>query len=84
MRKLFLLVLLAIIAVAVAWFTGGEKPTLGSGPCGREDEGMPLAQARRWLGKFEFVEWTPDNHLRHSRFTALRNDKKNHDVRRES
>lgn len=32
----------------------------------------------RWLkprlvGKFEYVEWTPDNHLRHSRFVALRN-----------
>ena len=31
----------------------------------------------RWLkprlvGQFEFVEWTPDNHLRHSRFVALR------------
>lgn len=32
----------------------------------------------RWLkprlvGQFEYVEWTPDNHLRHSRFIALRN-----------
>jgi bifunctional non-homologous end joining protein LigD len=31
----------------------------------------------RWLkpvlvGQFGFVEWTPDNHLRHSRFIALR------------
>ena len=31
----------------------------------------------RWLkpelvGKFEYVEWTPDNHLRHSRFVALK------------
>ena len=24
------------------------------------------------VGKFEFVEWTPDNHLRHSRFIGLR------------
>jgi bifunctional non-homologous end joining protein LigD len=24
------------------------------------------------VGKFEFVEWTPDNHLRHSRFVGLR------------
>jgi bifunctional non-homologous end joining protein LigD len=35
----------------------------------------------RWLkpelvGQFEFVEWTSDNHLRHSRFVALRDDKK--------
>ena len=34
----------------------------------------------RWLkpvlvGQFEFTEWTPDNHLRHSRFIALREHK---------
>ena len=28
------------------------------------------------VGQFEFTEWTPDNHLRHSRFVALRADKK--------
>ncbi len=27
------------------------------------------------VGQFEFVEWTPDNHLRHSRFVGLREDK---------
>jgi hypothetical protein len=27
------------------------------------------------VGQFEFVEWTPDNHLRHSRFVGLRLDK---------
>ena len=42
----------------------------------------------RWLkpslvGQFEFVEWTTDHHLRHSRFMALRDDKKAKDVRRE-
>jgi DNA ligase D-like protein (predicted ligase) len=41
----------------------------------------------RWLkpslvGQFEFVEWTEDAHLRHSRFTGLREDKKARDVRR--
>jgi len=46
-----------------------------------------MAQCR-WLkpvlvGQFEFVEWTPDNHLRHSRFVALREDKPAQDVRRE-
>ncbi|MCU1328345.1 MAG: dependent ligase [Bryobacterales bacterium] len=35
----------------------------------------------RWVepvlvGEFEFVEWTPENHLRHSRFMGLRADKK--------
>jgi bifunctional non-homologous end joining protein LigD len=42
----------------------------------------------RWLkplivGQFEFVEWTEDGHLRHSRFMGLRDDKKPKDVRRE-
>ena len=54
--------------------------------------GQGLTQAKmadcRWLkpvlvGQFEFVEWTPDNHLRHSRFVALREDKPAQDVRRE-
>ena len=43
----------------------------------------------RWLnpvlvGQFEYVEWTPDRHLRHSRFIALRDDKTARDVRRET
>jgi DNA ligase D-like protein (predicted ligase) len=42
----------------------------------------------RWLepelvGQFEYVEWTPDNHLRHSRFVALREDVDAGNVRRE-
>jgi ATP-dependent DNA ligase len=42
----------------------------------------------RWLrpllvAQFEFVEFTPDNHLRHSRFVGLREDKNPRDVRRE-
>jgi len=35
------------------------------------------------VGQFEFLEWTGENHLRHSRFIALRDDKKAEDVRRE-
>jgi DNA ligase D-like protein (predicted ligase) len=35
------------------------------------------------IGQFEFAEWTPDNHLRHSRFVGLREDKKASDVVRE-
>jgi bifunctional non-homologous end joining protein LigD len=43
----------------------------------------------RWLkpllvGQFEFLEWTGENHLRHTKFIALRDDKKAKDVRRES
>src|SRR5262249_46602057 len=32
------------------------------------------------VGPFEFVERTTDNHLRHSRFLGLREDKKSRDV----
>ena len=43
----------------------------------------------RWLtpvlvGQFEFLEWTGENHLRHTRFMGLRDDKKAGDVARES
>jgi bifunctional non-homologous end joining protein LigD len=42
----------------------------------------------RWLkpmlvAQIEFLEWTSDNHLRHSRFAGLREDKRAKDVRRE-
>ena len=42
----------------------------------------------RWLrpelvAQFEYVEWTPDDHLRHSRFVALREDKDPIEVHRE-
>jgi DNA ligase D-like protein (predicted ligase) len=42
----------------------------------------------RWLkpqlvGQFEFVEWTSDGHLRHSKFMGLREDKKAKDVWKE-
>src|ERR1700678_540615 len=42
----------------------------------------------RWLkpvtvAQFEFVEWTPENHLRHSKFVGLREDKKASAVVRE-
>jgi bifunctional non-homologous end joining protein LigD len=42
----------------------------------------------RWLkpvlvGQFEFVEWTGDNHLRHTKFVALREDKAARDVKRD-
>jgi bifunctional non-homologous end joining protein LigD len=42
----------------------------------------------RWLkpvlvGRFEFLEWTADDHLRHARFVALRDDKPARSVRRE-
>ena len=46
---------------------------------GRWGEGLTAEKMKEchWLkpalvGQFEFVEWTPDGHLRHSRFIALR------------
>jgi len=57
---------------------------------GRWGQGLTAAKMAecRWLrpalvGQFEFVEWTPDNHLRHSRFIALRQDKRPKDVGRD-
>ena len=35
------------------------------------------------VGQFEFVEWTADLHLRHTRFIALRDDKPAGQVTRE-
>jgi DNA ligase D-like protein (predicted ligase) len=57
---------------------------------GRWGAGLTTAKMAdcRWItpllvGQFEFVEWTADDHLRHSRFVALRDDKTAKDVRRE-
>jgi DNA ligase D-like protein (predicted ligase) len=57
---------------------------------GRWGAGLTAAKMTecRWLrpqlvGQFEFVEWTDVNHLRHTRFIALREDKTAKDVRRE-
>jgi DNA ligase D-like protein (predicted ligase) len=57
---------------------------------GRWGQGLTAAKMAecRWVkpvlvGQFEFVEWTPDNHLRHSRFHGLREDKKPKQVGRE-
>jgi ATP-dependent DNA ligase len=35
------------------------------------------------VAQIEFLEWTGENHLRHSKFVGLREDKKAKDVRRE-
>jgi len=57
---------------------------------GRWGQGLTAAKMAecKWLkpvlvGQFEFVEWTPDSHLRHSRFIGLRQDKRAKDVIRE-
>jgi DNA ligase D-like protein (predicted ligase) len=76
----------------VARFPGLETPecpfaNLPEARAGRWGAGLTAEKMKdcRWLrpelvGQFEFVEWTPDNHLRHSRFIALRSGP---DVRRE-
>jgi DNA ligase D-like protein (predicted ligase) len=57
---------------------------------GRWGQGLTAAKMVdcRWLkpelvGQFEFLEWTGDHHLRHTKFIALRDDKPARDVRRE-
>jgi ATP-dependent DNA ligase len=35
------------------------------------------------VGQFEFTEWTPDGHLRHSKFCGFREDKNPREVVRE-
>jgi len=76
-------------------FAGLETPDcpftgLPEKRAGRWGQGLTAEKMQdcRWLkpvlvGMFEFVEWTPDNHLRHSSFVALRNDKKAKDIVRE-
>ena len=57
---------------------------------GRWGQGLTKAKMPecRWLkpqlvGQFEFLEWTGENHLRHTRFAGLREDKPARAVRRE-
>jgi len=57
---------------------------------GRWGQGLTLdkMESCQWLqpklvGQFEFVEWTPDGHLRHVKFAGLREDKEARHVRRE-
>src|SRR5205814_4072412 len=57
---------------------------------GRWGQGLTKAKMAecQWLkpvlvGQFEFLEWTGDNHLRHSKFIGLREDKAAKGVSRE-
>jgi DNA ligase D-like protein (predicted ligase) len=58
---------------------------------GRWGLGLTAEKMRdcRWVrpelvGQFEYVEWTPDDHLRHSRFVELREHASSLNVRRET
>src|SRR5688572_19593525 len=57
---------------------------------GRWGQGLTAVKMKEcvWLtpqlvAQIEFLEWTADNHLRHSRFVGLREDKRPKDVTRE-
>ena len=57
---------------------------------GRWGAGLTAAKMKDcvWLkadlvGQFEFLEWTADSHLRHSKFVALRDEKTPRQVKRE-
>jgi len=76
-------------------FRGLETPdcpfvNLPEEKSGRWGQGLTKAKMKdcRWLrpqlvGQFEFLEWTGDSHLRHTKFVALRDDKPASEVRRE-
>jgi ATP-dependent DNA ligase len=58
---------------------------------GRRGAGLTAAKMKecRWLKpvlvkQFEFVEWVGENHLRHTKFVGLREDKKAKDAQRGS
>ena len=87
---------LAKVATKYRRFKGLEIPTcpfvnLPEARSGRWGQGLTADKMKecRWLkpvlvGQFDFVEWTTDNHLRHSRFVALREDKDPRHVWRET
>jgi bifunctional non-homologous end joining protein LigD len=57
---------------------------------GRWGAGLTAAKMKdcRWLqpvlvAQIEFLEWTGEHHLRHTKFVALRDDKSAREVRRE-
>jgi bifunctional non-homologous end joining protein LigD len=76
-------------------FKGLERPdcpfaNLPEAKSGRWGQGLTAAKMAdcRWLepvlvAQIEFLEWTGENHLRHTRFIGLREDKAARQVRRE-
>jgi DNA ligase D-like protein (predicted ligase) len=83
-------------AALFAAFKGLETPecpfaNLPEARGGRWGEGLTKAKMAecRWLrpvlvGQFAFLEWTADDHLRHSKFVALRTDVRAREVGRET
>ena len=81
----------ATIPTAVSSLSSGRPfANLPEEKSGRWALGLTAEKIKdcRWVrpqlvGEFEYVEWTPGNHLRHSRFVALRQDVIPADVHRE-
>ncbi len=82
-----------------ALFSNFEKLSISKSPFrnlpesgkGRWGEGLTAEDMKkcRWLkpqlvAEIEFLEWTPDNHLRHPKFVAIREDRNAVKVTRES
>jgi ATP-dependent DNA ligase len=70
--------------------TGWPFANLPEARSGRWGQGITKAKMAecQWLkpelvGQFEFLEWTADDHLRHSKFVGLREDKAAKEVGRE-
>jgi ATP-dependent DNA ligase len=61
---------------------GEERRKMGRRPDRGEDEGLPVGESAAGSAN-RIVEWTGDNHLRHSKFIGLRDDKEAKDVKRE-
>ena len=51
-----------------------QRRTLGPRPNGRQDQELHLASPRD-RPQFRFLEWTPNDHLRHATFVGVRDDK---------
>jgi ATP-dependent DNA ligase len=49
----------------------------------KADEEIGSASNPALVAQIEFTEWTPDGHLRHSKFVGLREDKEAREVVRE-
>ena len=75
----------AVCILTTAPFANLPEPRGGCWGAGFTAEKMSEYRSLKpiLVTQFEFVEWTPDNHLRHSKFIAPRTDKKAKDVRRE-
>jgi DNA ligase D-like protein (predicted ligase) len=73
--------------LAIADCPFANLPEMKNGRWGQGLTNEKMADCR-WLkpvlvGQFEFLEWTADNHLRHTRFIGLREDKEASEVKRE-